>query len=104
MEAPRFFMPGCLCDRVFGVLLVPQRHQLTRRLADVFAGLDVAGKCAARIQAVGQVGIGAVLNVEAAVQLDVGRPGAQALDLDGAPGQVLGDNQVIGDESTSHRR
>ena len=79
---------------VFGVLLVPLGDQFIAGLADVFTVEDRAGEYAGDVQTVAEGGVGAVLQVERAIETDVGRIGSQPLDFDGAPGAVEFDDLV----------
>ena len=73
---------------------VPQRDQVGRSLADVFAIADGAAEGVAGIQPTLQVGIGAVLHVEGALQVNARSVGAQALDLDRPPEAVEEEDRV----------
>ena len=73
-------------DRIFGVFAVPQLYQFITALADVFGVDDLAAEYAWQVQCVDQRIVGAVLDIQAAVHAQVGRPGAQPVDLDGADG------------------
>jgi hypothetical protein len=73
---------------------VPQRDQIVSPLADVFAIADGPAEGVAGIQATLQVGIGAVLHVEGALQVNARSVGAQALDLDGPPGAIEEDDGI----------
>ena len=73
---------------------VPQRDQVGRSLADVFAIADGAAEGVGGIQATLQVGVEAVLHVEGALQVNARGVGAQPLDLDRPPGAVEEDDRV----------
>ena len=65
-----------LCDRVVGMGGVPEGDQIVSGFADVLAVFDVPGEDAGSVQTVLDGGIQAVLDVERAIQLEVGKVGA----------------------------
>jgi hypothetical protein len=91
-------VPGCpfesLHHRVFRVGGVPLGHQVFGGLAHVLAELEAAAEGAVRVQGVVEGRVGAVAHVQRAVQAHAGGVGAQAVDLDGAPGAVEEDDRI----------
>jgi len=78
-----------------GMGLVPHRDQVVSGLAYFFAIADGPTEGIAGIQPTLQVGIGAVLHVEGALQVNARSVGTQALDLDRPPEAVEEDDHVV---------
>jgi len=77
-------MEGLACDRVGGVVLIPPGDQFIAGLADVLTVDDCAGEDSGDVQAVAESSIGAILNVERAIQGNIGRVRAKPFHFDAA--------------------
>jgi len=84
----------CDRDRVVGVLGVPFGDEFIAGLADVLAVDDRAAEDARDVEPVTEGGIGAILNIERAIERDGGRPGAKTFHLDGAAGAAIFDELI----------
>lgn len=76
------------------MICVPFGYQLIAGTADVLTVGDRAGEDAGDVQTVAERSVGAVLQVERAVQADVGRVGAQPIHFDSAACAVELDDLV----------
>ena len=89
---PRVLLVSPLYANLHG--LPPLLIQVGCSLTDVFAIADGPAERVAGIQSTLQVGIGAVLHVEGALQVNARSVGAQALDLDRPPEAVEEEDRV----------
>ena len=91
-------MTGSLCcfllHHVRGMLGIPFGDQFFTGPADMFTVDDRPGEDTRHVQPVDQGRIRAVLDVEAAIEADIGRPGAQPFHLDFTAGTRESDDLV----------